>query len=358
MSARVETQSRGQTIHSDTVSAPPKWEECLRSDQPNLGKFMPMQCLNGRFSFVRFISLDDGVVRQFSPCVGARVLIMTSQKILHVRRKISFEAMTCWSGLLYPALKKSLHLRPQRRQADGKGGVQERLEVLSRREDSLRGTRSTAEIELMSSTSRDACELWNGPNADANTTRNERGSFHQLRLRLERSRQLAISATEQTMLGITLPTIVSGQYYASSSCVRWIARHPDGYSAPLIDGPGFASKIRYLEREELGKGASGEVWKVVDVDSGEYLARKRIMMPDTVNRAIAVILLPPLHAAEALARIEEVEVLEQAVSAFQRVAVGDRNAARSANFRSCNVVDWNYEIWQQIDQEDAQRFDV
>ncbi|KAM5347193.1 hypothetical protein ACJ41O_010198 [Fusarium nematophilum] len=44
--------------------------------------------------------------------------------------------------------------------------------------------------------------------------------------------------------------------------------------AQLTHGPSFSSKIRHLRRVKLGEGGFGEVWKVVNVDSGEYLALK------------------------------------------------------------------------------------
>lgn len=38
-------------------------------------------------------------------------------------------------------------------------------------------------------------------------------------------------------------------------------------------------KIRYERLKELGKGMFGKVWKVVDVDSGEHIALKKIPWP-------------------------------------------------------------------------------
>ncbi|EFY84639.1 calcium/calmodulin-dependent protein kinase [Metarhizium acridum CQMa 102] len=46
-----------------------------------------------------------------------------------------------------------------------------------------------------------------------------------------------------------------------------------------IHTPGDLERIRYSRREVLGSGAFGEVWKVANIDSGEYLAVKRVKRP-------------------------------------------------------------------------------
>ncbi|KAH7175620.1 calcium/calmodulin-dependent protein kinase [Dactylonectria macrodidyma] len=51
-----------------------------------------------------------------------------------------------------------------------------------------------------------------------------------------------------------------------------------------IHPPGGLGTIRYSERGKLGNGAFGEVWKAVNVDSGEYLAVKRLKRPILQSR--------------------------------------------------------------------------
>lgn len=46
-----------------------------------------------------------------------------------------------------------------------------------------------------------------------------------------------------------------------------------------IHTPSLLGKIRYSKREQLGSGAFGEVWRVADVDTGNYLAVKRVKRP-------------------------------------------------------------------------------
>ncbi|KAI5868572.1 calcium/calmodulin-dependent protein kinase [Durotheca rogersii] len=46
-----------------------------------------------------------------------------------------------------------------------------------------------------------------------------------------------------------------------------------------IHTPSLLGKIRYSTRERLGNGAFGEVWRVADVDTGNYLAVKRVKQP-------------------------------------------------------------------------------
>lgn len=43
-----------------------------------------------------------------------------------------------------------------------------------------------------------------------------------------------------------------------------------------IHAPGASKRFRYLERRSLGKGGFGEVFKVVNVNTGEYVAVKRL----------------------------------------------------------------------------------
>ncbi|KID76048.1 calcium/calmodulin-dependent protein kinase, partial [Metarhizium brunneum ARSEF 3297] len=46
-----------------------------------------------------------------------------------------------------------------------------------------------------------------------------------------------------------------------------------------VHTPGNPERIRYSYRDMIGSGAFGEVWKVANVDSGEWLAVKRVKRP-------------------------------------------------------------------------------
>lgn len=50
-----------------------------------------------------------------------------------------------------------------------------------------------------------------------------------------------------------------------------------------VHTPGNPERIRYSKREKLGSGAFGEVWKVANVDSGDYLALKLVKRPDLLS---------------------------------------------------------------------------
>ncbi|KAK2611908.1 hypothetical protein QQS21_002014 [Conoideocrella luteorostrata] len=57
--------------------------------------------------------------------------------------------------------------------------------------------------------------------------------------------------------------------------------HPRHTRTPIhTPGPEERMWIRYSKREKLGSGSFGEVWKVVNIDSGEYLAVKHVTVPD------------------------------------------------------------------------------
>lgn len=50
-----------------------------------------------------------------------------------------------------------------------------------------------------------------------------------------------------------------------------------------VHTPGNPERIRYSKRVKLGSGAFGEVWKVANVDSGDYLAVKLVERPDPLS---------------------------------------------------------------------------
>ncbi|RSL51566.1 hypothetical protein CEP53_008410 [Fusarium sp. AF-6] len=67
-------------------------------------------------------------------------------------------------------------------------------------------------------------------------------------------------------------------------CIENRERNPD-HARTVADEPPTSvlsllpTKIRYSKPEKLGKGAFGSVRKVVNVDTGEYLAMKRVVRP-------------------------------------------------------------------------------
>lgn len=63
-----------------------------------------------------------------------------------------------------------------------------------------------------------------------------------------------------------------------------------------------ALNIRYLKRSRIGSGSFGEVWKVVNVDTGEHMAVKRIQIPGKTSSEYEVL----QREVETLRRISHV----------------------------------------------------
>lgn len=73
-----------------------------------------------------------------------------------------------------------------------------------------------------------------------------------------------------------------------------------------IHTPGSLERIRYSKREKLGSGAFGEVWKVANVDSGEYLAVKRVKRPALLSHDYVLL----KREVETLSRISHVSKVQ------------------------------------------------
>ncbi|KAM3501324.1 hypothetical protein MY11210_009389 [Beauveria gryllotalpidicola] len=73
-----------------------------------------------------------------------------------------------------------------------------------------------------------------------------------------------------------------------------------------IHTPGNLQKIRYSKRQKLGSGAFGEVWKAANVDSGEYLAVKRVTRPALLSHAYVML----KREVETLSRVSHRNIVE------------------------------------------------
>lgn len=81
--------------------------------------------------------------------------------------------------------------------------------------------------------------------------------------------------------------------------IEWL-QIPRPKERPLSDVPSSAPRVRYLEKKSLGKGAFGEGFKAVEIDTSDLMAVKRIMfkhlrdiqpgsMRDYLNREVEVL---------------------------------------------------------------------
>ncbi|KJK76530.1 hypothetical protein H634G_08118 [Metarhizium anisopliae BRIP 53293] len=73
-----------------------------------------------------------------------------------------------------------------------------------------------------------------------------------------------------------------------------------------VHTPGNPERIRYSKREKLGSGAFGEVWKVANVDSGDYLTLKLVKRPDLLSHNHVLL----KREVETLSRISHRNVIE------------------------------------------------
>ncbi|KID86236.1 calcium/calmodulin-dependent protein kinase [Metarhizium guizhouense ARSEF 977] len=73
-----------------------------------------------------------------------------------------------------------------------------------------------------------------------------------------------------------------------------------------VHTPGNPERIRYSKRVKLGSGAFGEVWKVANVDSGDYLAVKLVQRPDLLSHNHVLL----KREVETLSRISHRNVIE------------------------------------------------
>ncbi|KAL7949352.1 calcium/calmodulin-dependent protein kinase [Trichoderma barbatum] len=73
-----------------------------------------------------------------------------------------------------------------------------------------------------------------------------------------------------------------------------------------IHTSGNVERIRYSERKKLGSGSFGEVWKVANVDTGGYLAVKRVQCPSRSPHLHTVL----KREVETMSRISHTNIVE------------------------------------------------